>query len=171
AIQVLDKTNPRAVITAWEEEPEETPIVRRRLETSRSGINYLDSAVLSHCGYSRSFEMERIVDPDRPVQRSLVRYFTRLGYVGAFIGPLFGGENPVAGFAISGVAALLLAWRALPVLRELARVGSKLRARPAEEIEAWRYRFRAALAEACVRVVFVILPIVGSIASAMIEPQ
>lgn len=192
AVQVLDKTNPRSLITAWEEEPEGVPILRRRLEGSRRDVQHLDGAIQAYCGPSvRAFETERLADPERPVQRKVVRWFTRLGYAGGFFGPLLAGEAPFIGIWISVVAAILLAWRAAPVFVELFRVHAKLVARPiempaqaepyremsaplaaprgAEEILAWRYRFRAVVAEALVRGTFAILPIVGAVASALTD--
>ena len=166
AVQVLDKTNPLSVITAWEEEPDEVPILRRRLEGSRRDVQHLDGAIQSHCGpSSRAFEMERLADPDRPVQRKIVRWLTRLGYVGGFVAPLLAGEKPVIGVTLSVAASVLLAWRATPVFQELWRIRTKLAARDEGERTAWRQRLRAVIAEAFARGTFVILPIVGSIAS------
>lgn len=165
AIQIWDKTNPSAVITAWEETPEEAPLVRRRLEARR--LSALDGAIERHVGYKGQFEMERVIDPDRVAQTTLVRWVTRLGYVGGFLGPIFAEQSPAIGLPISAAAALLLTWRAAPVFRELVRVGAKLGARDPGEVLAWRYRFRAVLAEAIVRGTFVILPLVGAVASAL----
>lgn len=191
AIEVFDKTNPEAVISAWDEQPEEAPLARRRREVSK--IYPLDSIVGQRCdGFARDFEMARVADPDRPVQTKLVRNLTRLGYVAAFVGPLMAGPSTAFGIAVSAVGSALLAWRAAPVFSELANVRSKLAQRPAEmpahadpyreaapaprerdpnELLAWRYRLRAVIAEAFVRGALAVLPLCGALASAGIKPN
>lgn len=192
ALQVFDKTNPNALITAWEDVPNGAPLVRRRLEAWR--LDDLEANLRDKCGpFTGTIDLARVAEPERPVQSTLVRWLTRTGYFTGFLAPLVVVPSPLAGFALAFAASPMLAWRALPSLSEARALARRLRVErpempahaddpyrvaaapaapsrdPNEEI-ALRRKLRAVHLEVFVRGACAIAPIVATVLDYIFMP-
>ena len=120
---------PVAAITVWTEPPPGVPNFRRRLCADRSRVAELREAVEQHgIVLTRAPDWLLACDSDRPPHRALT-IAGRFGYPLAVIGPLVVPSSHAVGIAMGVVAAVLLAARALPSLREVRAIVGRGRER------------------------------------------
>jgi hypothetical protein len=158
-------------ITVWDIAPEEAPVVRRRLCSSR--VQDLRHAILERgIPLTGSFEASLVRDPDRPRPRAN-RVVGRFGYVAAVLAPLIAGPSRSMGLVVAVVGAVLLAYRARPVLAELRAIKARLdtydRNDPNDVARhgALADKLRAARLEAFVRIACIGLTLLSTLGSAV----
>jgi hypothetical protein len=177
ALQLVDRDT-GACIVAWECAVPRGPIVRRRLVAPK--IAALHAAIEAHgvaLAEAPSLEWSRALDPDRSRPLKSV-YLGRVGYVAGVLAPLFAGPTPAGGLALGAAGAALLIVRALPVLREVRAIQTRLAAAPHEadasdanaaaRADADRAKLRAARAEAAIRVALVPMLAAATLVSAFV---
>lgn len=189
-IQLFDRSSD-VVISAWQGAPSGSPVVRRRV-IAPDLPGFIEMLRKRKIPFSRKIDFARAEDPDRRRMKRWQLAIARLGYVGAVIGPMTAFPNPPVGMIVSVIAAALLAWRAVPAVRELRLVSARIRNgnAPAEHesekndpyreaspppvsidfagrAEVDRTKRRAVIAEVACRVSFVILTLFAGAANAL----
>lgn len=120
---------PAAAITVWTEPPRGVPNFRRRLRAERARLVELREAVEQHgIVMTRAPDWLLACDSDRLPHRALT-IAGRFGYPLAALGPLVVPSSHPIGVAMGVVAAVLLAARALPSLREVRAIVARGRER------------------------------------------
>jgi hypothetical protein len=120
---------PAAAITVWTDRPRGVPNFRRRLCADAARVAALREAV-EHHGIALAREPDWLLacDSDRPPHRALT-IAGRFGYPLAALGPMLVPVSHAVGVAMGVGAAMLLAARALPSLREVRAIVARGRER------------------------------------------
>jgi hypothetical protein len=116
---------PAAAITVWTEPPRGVPSFRRRLRADASKVAELREA-LERRGIALTREPDWLLacESSRPPHRALT-VAGRLGYPLAMLGPLLVPISHAWGATMGVTAALLLAVRALPSVREVQAIRAR----------------------------------------------